>query len=314
MDGTPDLWLAGEARLMVRYVATGKDCIMDNGKISFNCPGCGREFNVDARLKGRKIRCSQCKRLSPIPSSQVKKRIITRPATASAPQASDAIPASARQPDPPPEPKPTPEPAPEPDVAAEAEPESGSANAEPPPKQPATGKPLRIRIKPAHSKTAAPADAETVAPPSGAEQESSPPAPSPPETEAIRPSETEEPTATAPADDDPADPGKQLQQTRQALAEMTARREREEASASRTIAEITTQCDEAIQQRDQMAAELNALRQQKQQWENETNRHQNQTKAILRAAKQAVDQYCETQLNSMQTLRRTLKRLSGDEA
>lgn len=54
-------------------------------QIQFNCVGCGRLFKVDANLKGRKIRCSQCKRLSVIPAVSS----VTSPTPAAVPKAAE---------------------------------------------------------------------------------------------------------------------------------------------------------------------------------------------------------------------------------
>ncbi len=291
---------------------------MGNGKISFNCPGCGRTFNVDARLKGRKIRCSQCKRLSPIPSSSSKARPRTIFTTPSAKRDDDNATDSATQPEPVDE-----QPAPEP------------VTEQPVPKQPEDGKPARIRIKPAGTTSKRTPDSETPAPaPPVPKHETPEPGKTPRPDESTNINETQTTTESghaaekppsesaastksvaaatpdAPETADMTELRGQLREAEAALAEMTTRRENEEVAYSRTIAKLSTQLDDATNERDQLADELNELREQKQRWEKDIGRQHAEAKAMLRSATDAVDEYCKTQLNGMQTLRQKLKEMA----
>ena len=291
---------------------------MGNGKISFNCPGCGRIFNVDARLKGRKIRCSQCKRLSPIPASSSKARPRTIFTAPSQKRDSGNATDSAAQPVPQPQPV---------DEQAAPEPVTEAPAA----KQPVHGKPARIRIMPAGTKSKLPPYSEIPAHPMPEHETPEPGMTSRPD-EATNINETQTATESghtsekppiesaasiesvatheAPGAEDTTELREKLRHAEAALAEMTTRRDNDEVAYSRTIAKLSTQLDHATNERDQLADELNELREQQQRSEKDIGRQHAEAKAMLRSATEAVDEYCKTQLNGMQTLRQKLKELA----
>ncbi len=269
---------------------------MASTNISFNCPGCGREFNVDARLKGRKIRCSQCKRLSLIPSSS-KARPKTMATTPPKPQVNAEEPQSAG-----------PHSTPEPDTAL----------ADKPPEQAATPQKPRIRIVPPARKPPS-SDPPATPLPDPADQDAAPedsreteataaPVEHAPPTPPVH-SATSEFTATPspPASDDKAELRKQLQKVQQELAELTATREREEISYSRTIAKLSTQLHDATSQCEAITEELNTLRGEKKRQQADDGQREAEYRESVEKLRKAIDDFCNAQLRGMQTLRQTIK-------
>lgn len=268
---------------------------MAESKITFQCRGCDRILNVDARLKGRKMRCAQCKCLSIIPSSS----------TSSPPEEPDSFnktaPENAEQ-------MPSDKPADTPGGTAEAPVPEEAASSAPP-----SAHPTLIVASP------------TTPPPQGEQPSAAPesmPATQPssssaPENGVNIPlpvaSDPPPPRAPAPVSDDVDKLQERLRQAEQDLAEIIAQRDREEIAYSRTLTKLTTQLEEISHQRDQLDEELAVVKEQCQNLESSAQQQIESAGHLLAAAKQSIDDFCNEQLNSMQALREQLKRLTNEE-